>query len=172
MRNSWTVRPEEGVQAPSSCQGVGIRIRPAATLNADSLIAVATTDPSREVFAEQLAGEEHDRLRIRHAGVDQDGGKGRSAITSIPPAALMSNWLRRTGWGKTLDGANHHLLVALARLPSGTGRPIQIIDSTGTTVYKSSVRDEQRIASLTKAIDWLMDRCHDTLSHIDVFISR
>lgn len=85
MPNPWTIRLEDSVHAPASRQGIGMGIKPAPIPNADASISITTTDPSLKAFAEHLASEEHDRLRMRNAGVGHDGGTGPSTITSSPP---------------------------------------------------------------------------------------
>lgn len=147
----------------------GTQVAP--VIRAEAIPDTAVADIRLRAFAEQIVDEEHDRLRTRYGPPGQHKSEA-SAITSTPSANLMPSWLRRTGWDGILGGANRRLLVALTKLPSTACRPLRIVDAAGVPAYESPAADEQRLAVIVEAVDWLMDRCHDTVRHTDVSVRR
>lgn len=158
-RRSWLVKPEGPVGTPPPSPNAVAKEGPA-----------RNQDKTLRAFAERIALEEKNYLEMLPKY--NSGREAASAITSTPPPSLVSSWLRRTGRIQLFDGANRRLLFALTRLPSTTGRAFQIIDSAGQSIYDSPIADEQKLSRIVMAVDWLMDRCHDTLHHTDVSIRR
>jgi hypothetical protein len=162
VRHSWLVKPDGG----SSASPEGIPTQP------DCGTASAVTVNARlQAFTEQLAEEETNLLQAwRQSGQTMQGAG--SVLTDAASAALVTNWLRRTGWVATLDGANRRLLVALTRLPSSSCRGLRIADAAGALVYENPEADSQRLLRITDAVDWLLDCCHGTVRGTDVSIRR
>ena len=88
--------------------------------------------------------------------------------SSIDPS-FRTNWMRRTGWDKMLEGSRRDILICLTRLPCQAGSALILglsSDESGTQIYSSS-QDEQRLSYLMTAVDRLFDRCEDTVRHTD-----
>ena len=158
VRNSWIVKPLQGPTVP--------------ILQAGFPLDTAGTDARLQAHAEQIVSEERHRLRAEHGQSSPCGQDTVSTIRSAASSALMTNWLRRTGWSVLLEGVHKRRALTLCKLPSRACQPLRIIDSTGIVVYESSTADEQRLIRILLAADWLLDRCYDTVRHTDVAIRR
>lgn len=88
-----------------------------------------------------------------------------------PTPTLVKNWMRRTGWEVTLEGANRDVLVAL-RATRQVSCGSLILDVLDTAVIESPESDEHKLVAITAAFDRLLDRCHDTTLHTDVIVRR
>ncbi|KAF6807511.1 hypothetical protein CPLU01_15788, partial [Colletotrichum plurivorum] len=101
----------------------------------------------------------------------------RARLTSLFPAVdcgrqadpvLQTNWMRRTGWAETFEGARRDILAAMAELPASAGAAAT--SSTGFHLSQdgegnqlsSPPGDEARLRYIVSAVDELLDRCEDT----------
>lgn len=80
--------------------------------------------------------------------------------------ALMSNWIRRTGWLETFADVDRQLLSRLSSAPAKEGFPLSLADY-GKNHITSSVEDEMRLAILGNAVDRFFKRCEDTAINTD-----
>ncbi|RGP61048.1 hypothetical protein FLONG3_10653 [Fusarium longipes] len=110
-------------------------------------LPLRSADESARAFTEKIAEEEHGHLR----------GQIRAARRIAPQAptqpALLTNWMRRTGWEALFSNGYGDALVAL------TGCRIIGATGPGHCGYNPMIRK-------------LFDRCADTVRHTDVSVRR
>ncbi|KAK3898244.1 hypothetical protein C8A05DRAFT_47376 [Staphylotrichum tortipilum] len=96
---------------------------------------------------------------------DGSGGSG------LPDLALYTNWMRRTGWLETFDGASRDVLVRLT-LPPGSiergGDSLRLSAPGSKTRIWSSRKDKDRLGWIASALHGLQARCEDTARHTDL----
>jgi hypothetical protein len=109
---------------------------------------------------EQMHRDERERL-ISSQKVTNDMGSC--------DMALNTNWMRRTDWAETFDGADRNLLVQLAQIPHNTERNMTFGIYDGIAI-SSSRKDECQLSYLVTALDRVFDQCEDTVRHTDVSI--
>ena len=80
--------------------------------------------------------------------------------------ALMSNWIRRTGWLETFADVDRQLLSRLASAPAKEGFPL-FLAGHGSNQIASGIEDEMRLAVLGGAVDQFFERCEDTAINTD-----
>ena len=120
----------------------------------------ATTN--QRAILDKLCQTERDRLACSQA---QDNS------TRQPELALQTNWVRRTGWLETFDGANRDFLVRLAQPPclQSDGLRLSIPgDGADQRPIWSPYEDEVRLRRVALALHGLQDRCADTARHTHV----
>ncbi|KAJ9412506.1 hypothetical protein QL093DRAFT_2570579 [Fusarium oxysporum] len=93
---------------------------------------------SIQSFADQSLLEERKRL-----GLQPDTQATTSNDSTTP--ALLTNWMRRTGWDQTFEYAHCDIL---------------------TSLY--SAVDERKLRSIVLALDEMFDRCAETVRYTDV----
>jgi hypothetical protein len=86
--------------------------------------------------------------------------------TGIPDMALTSNWMLRTNWAETFNGADRQLLLRFTESPIANGQPLQL-GIHGTTALSSESGDERELVAIGDATDRFFDRCEDTALHTD-----
>jgi hypothetical protein len=101
-----------------------------------------------QTFTQQLLREEYGRLDKQSDSPRPDGS------STYASSALLTNWMRRTGWAEMFGKTRRDILVCLLQLPdaSGVARRLGIHDSI--TLY-SSATDECRLAVIMAALDRL-----------------
>ncbi|KAF6785961.1 hypothetical protein CSOJ01_15498 [Colletotrichum sojae] len=130
--------------------------------------------PSHEASTGQraLLAAAHDaeraRLASRLPAAATDEGR-------VDPA-LQTNWMRRTGWAGTFEGARRDILATMTQLPASmnSSAPLSTglhlgLDGEGDPLI-SPPEDEARLRCIVSAVDGLLDRCEDTIRHTDVSI--
>lgn len=80
--------------------------------------------------------------------------------------ALVSNWMRRTGWATTFARANRRLLSSLDQTPARDGHCLEL-GSYGSEVLYSSIEDERSLAIAAQAADRFFEQCEDTARHTE-----
>ncbi|KAK4232794.1 hypothetical protein C8A03DRAFT_39574, partial [Achaetomium macrosporum] len=147
---SWTQNGARGYWIAT--QGPSVRERQE---TASSWLRDQATTEQRAVI-DQLHQAERDRLAARSAAAQQTDG------TSTPDLALHTNWMRRTGWLRTFDGASRDVLVRLALPPCPEGDGLRL-NAPGNQVQIWSPReDEERLSRIASALRGLQGRCEDT----------
>ncbi|KAJ4131261.1 hypothetical protein NW765_017153 [Fusarium oxysporum] len=90
-----------------------------------------------------------------------------------PSQALLTNWMRRTGWERTFERADCPMLISLSALPtttlSGTANYLGIHNGQKLS---SPAADEYRVSSIATALDRLFDQCGKTVRFTDVSVRR
>ncbi|EAQ90199.1 hypothetical protein CHGG_06818 [Chaetomium globosum CBS 148.51] len=122
----------------------------------------ATTEQRAALDALHQAEREH--LAGRSATARQTDG------TSPPDLALQTNWMRRTGWLETFQGARRDVLVRLALPPCQEGDGLRLSAPGDETTIRSTREDEDRLGRVASALRGLQSRCEDTARHTDVSI--
>jgi hypothetical protein len=90
-----------------------------------------------------------------------------SAIdTGLDDPAVLTSWMRRTGWVELFDGVNRSLLYQLRTSPAVDGFGLSL-GHYGTQSLWSSVEDERYLATIGRAVDRFFDRCEDTARNTD-----
>ncbi|KAF6527780.1 hypothetical protein HZS61_008082 [Fusarium oxysporum f. sp. conglutinans] len=119
-------------------------------------------------FANQLLDEERKRLGLQSTSIELPAGG-----VIAPSQALLTNWMRRTGWERTFERADCPMLISLSALPtttlSGTANYLGIHNGQK---FSSPAADEYRVSSITTALDRLFDQCGETVRFTDVSVRR
>lgn len=132
--------------------------------------------PAEEVSArlrqrvEELHAQELQHLSNKdgkHAG----GGGQQTDKTSAASAALMSSWMRRTGWDDLFKDAHRDVLITLLTPPYTHSSSLRPAIHNGRTLV-SPAADEDKLRLMMAALDRLIDRCCDTIRHTDVSMRR
>ncbi|KAJ1672241.1 hypothetical protein EV182_007241, partial [Spiromyces aspiralis] len=110
--------------------------------DASSQLRDQATAEQRAAF-DQLHQAERDRLASRSASATSR----QTDSESLPDLALQTNWMWRTGWLKTFDGARRDVLVRLALPPCLEGRGLQLSATGDDVAIWSSREDEDRLGT-------------------------
>jgi hypothetical protein len=122
---------------------------------------------SIQCFADKLLHEERHRLGLYPTDLNP------LADADVAPAhALLTNWMRRTGWDRTFEGANSRILISLLTLPTTSSQPALYLGMHSGQELSSSVTDENKLLSIIGALDRLFDQCGETVRFTDVSIRR
>lgn len=105
----------------------------------------------------------HDIERRRLKRPEEDG---MTIEDEVDDPALVSNWMRRTGWLKTFAGADRRLLSLLDQMPAVNGRDLDL-GCYGKSMQYSSAGNERQLAMIGQAVDRFFDRCEDTVLHTE-----
>ncbi|KAJ3455480.1 hypothetical protein MRS44_016962 [Fusarium solani] len=118
-------------------------------------------------FADQLLHKERTRSELHSADLNPptDGDV-------LSTQALLTNWMRRTGWDRTLEGADCRILISLSSLPVPSSQPLYLGMHRGGHELSSSATDENRLLSIVAALDRLFDQCGETVRFTDVSVRR
>ncbi|WKT54091.1 Protein of unknown function DUF3505 [Fusarium oxysporum f. sp. vasinfectum] len=108
-------------------------------------------------FANQLLDEERKRLGLQSTSIELPAG-GDIA----PSQALLTNWMRRTGWERTFEHADCLMLISLSALPTALSRTAKYLGIHHGQKLSSPVADEYRVSSIIAALDRLFDQCGET----------
>ncbi|PCD22148.1 hypothetical protein AU210_015947 [Fusarium oxysporum f. sp. radicis-cucumerinum] len=104
-------------------------------------------------FANQLLDKERKRLGLHSSAIEVPAG-GVNASSQ----ALLTNWMRRTGWERTFERADCLILISLSALPKNI--PLETVKYLGMhnrQRLSSLAIDESRILSIVAALDRLLD---------------
>lgn len=129
------------------------------------IIPKKPNDPREEYIA--LLREQEEQFQSGKAiaqAIEND-----DAELSTP--ALLTNWMRRTGWLHTFRNSDRAALMSLSTLPIVGRGPLRVRMNDGTWI-ESLEFDERRLAMVVRALDRLFDRCADTVQHTDVSTRR
>ncbi|RSL82730.1 hypothetical protein CEP52_016890 [Fusarium oligoseptatum] len=126
----------------------------------------AFPDPIQRL-ADQLLHEECTRSELHSATLTPptDGD-------ALSAQALLTNWMRRTGWDRTFEGADCQILLSLSSLPVPSSQPLYLGMHRGGHELSSSATDENRLLSIVAALDRLFDQCGETVRFTDVSVRR
>jgi hypothetical protein len=119
--------------------------------------SVVEQSPWRKRRLSQIRKEELERAARRQHSIE---------VGEREDPLLSSNWMRRTGWTKLFLGTNRSILVALSR-PRTAHADGSDVDGEHGEGITFSAANERRLAVMSVAIDWFLDRCEDTLRHTD-----
>jgi len=106
-----------------------------------------------------LHNEERRRL-------SNEANKFSAIDTGLDDPAVLTSWMRRTGWVELFDGANRSLLYQLRTSPAVDGFGLSL-GHYGTQSLWSSIGDERYLVAISCAVDRFLDRCEDTARHTD-----
>ncbi|PNP50512.1 hypothetical protein FNYG_15955 [Fusarium nygamai] len=119
-------------------------------------------------LANQLLDEERKRLELHSSAIEVPEGR-----VNASSQALLTNWMRRTGWDRTFERADCPILISLSALPKTI--PLETVNYLGIhnrQRLSSSATDESRILSIVAALDRLLDQCGETVRFTDVSVRR
>ncbi|KAI8410918.1 hypothetical protein FOFC_07512, partial [Fusarium oxysporum] len=127
----------------------------------ESLQKQEDTDKDMQITIEdngpKLLDEERKRLGLQSTSIELPAGG-----VIAPSQALLTNWMRRTGWERTFERADCLMLISLSALPtttlSGTANYLGIHNGQKLS---SPAADEYRVSSITTALDRLFDQCEE-----------
>lgn len=119
---------------------------------------------SIQLFADQLLVEERKRLGL------QPSIQATTGDASTTPA-LLTNWMRRTGWDQTFEYAQWDILTSLSCLPSSSEQAFHLGIHKGQVLSSSAV-DERKPRFIVMALDGMFDCCAETARYTDVSIRR
>ncbi|KAF5975170.1 hypothetical protein FBULB1_7526 [Fusarium bulbicola] len=119
---------------------------------------------SIQCFANQLLDEERKRLDLQSTSIELPVGGDID-----PSQALLTNWMRRTGWEQTFGQADCLMLISLSALPKGTANYLGIHQGQKLS---SPIADEYRVLSIITSLDSLFDQCGETVRFTDVSVRR
>lgn len=128
-----------------------IRVGPAAGRSGNGPLQPAP-DPVQHL-ANELVDEERKRLGLRSSATGVLPG-----TVDVSLQALLTNWMRRTGWERTFERADCPILISLSALPEKI--PLETVNHLGMhnrQSLSSSATDESRILSIVAALDRLLD---------------
>jgi hypothetical protein len=123
---------------------------------------------SIQYFANQLVDEERKRLGLYSAVIEVPAGG-----TNASSEALLTNWMRRTGWERTFERADCPMLISLSALPKTV--PQETVNHLGMhnrQKLSSSATDESRISCIVATLDRLLDQCGEIVRFTDVSVRR
>jgi hypothetical protein len=89
----------------------------------------------------------------------------------VPEPAMMTNWIRRTGWEEMLRNARRDFLITLAELPAPRENSYILTIHNGEPIV-SSREDKRQLVNIMAAINRLFDRCNNTVRHTDNSLRR
>ncbi|PON20041.1 hypothetical protein TGAM01_v211085 [Trichoderma gamsii] len=141
---------------------------PSGTIAPAEEVSVLVRQRVEELYARELQYLSTD---AKHTAAAAAAAADDNSDASAATAALMSTWMRRTGWAGLIREARRDLLVALSALPSSRLGPLQLVEHDGRALV-SCREDEDRFSLMVAAVDRLFDRCCDTVRHTDVPIRR
>ncbi|KAL3595875.1 hypothetical protein FPOAC2_10245 [Fusarium poae] len=119
-------------------------------------------------FANQLLEEEQKRLGLHSAVVEIPAGE-----INASSQAMVTNWMRRTGWERIFECADCPILISLSALPKTI--PLETVNYLGMHKRQRlsiSATDESRISYIVAALDRLLDQCGETVRFTDVSVRR
>lgn len=105
----------------------------------------------------------HDKERRR---LSNKANEFSAIDTGLDDPAVLTSWMRRTGWVELFDGANRSLLYQLRTSPAVDGFGLSL-GYYGTQSLWSSVEDERYLVAISYAVDRFLDRCEDTARNTD-----
>ncbi|KAM5357973.1 hypothetical protein ACJZ2D_015716 [Fusarium nematophilum] len=107
IKRAWTVTPPRAPAPRGKGPGSSSPLRPA-------------PDPIQR-FADQLLRDERTRSEL-HSDSPNPHADGDAPSTQ----PLLTNWMRRTGWDRTFEGADCRILVSLSGLPTPSPHPLHL----------------------------------------------
>ncbi|KAI8411136.1 hypothetical protein FOFC_07730 [Fusarium oxysporum] len=119
-------------------------------------------------LANQLLDEERKHLGLHSSAIEVPAG-GVNASSQ----AMLTNWMRRTGWERIFERADCPILISLSALPKTI--PLETVNYLGMHKRQRlsiSATDESRISSIVAALDRLLDQCGETVRFTDVSVRR
>ncbi|KAI8411163.1 hypothetical protein FOFC_07757 [Fusarium oxysporum] len=122
-----------------------------------------------QVFAKELFVREQQYLSQQARGsLPQPTGR----TTSATDPALITNWMRRTGWEETFRNTRRDLIVAMAQCPpKENSGPLWLANYKDEALI-SSQEDEHKLTRMMAALDRLFERSNDTIKHTDISLRR
>jgi hypothetical protein len=120
-------------------------------------------------FANQLYHMERGRLELQ--STDQ---KPPPADNDASTPALLTNWMRRTGWDQTFESANCPILISLSTLllPVTSPQVALYLGMHDGQALGSSAADEHWLLPIVAALDRLFDLCGETVRFTVVSVRR
>ncbi|CZS75062.1 unnamed protein product [Fusarium graminearum] len=147
---------------------VAERVRVGAAKNRSGGRPLQPAPDSIQHLANQLLERELERLSLHSSAIRAPTG-GVNASTE----AMLTNWMRRTGWEQTFQHADCPMLISLSALPKAI--PLETVNYLGMHKRQRlsiSATDESRILSIVAALDRLLDQCGETVRFTDVSVRR
>ena len=115
--------------------------------------------PRRKPQVDRLIQEERNRLTSNEA-IPSTTDIGSDELT------LESNRMRRTNWLQTFRSANRSILRRLTLKPLAGAQAVALGAISGREITSSS-DTEQRLITISTALDRFFDRCEGTVRHTD-----
>jgi hypothetical protein len=136
-----------------SCTTTGHRVywvvAPGERTSDSQAALLADCSPRRTKRVAALHNEERRRLSNR--------ANEFSAIdTGLDDPAVLTSWMRRTGWVELFDGINRSLLYQLRTSPAVDGFGLSL-GHYGTQSLWSRAEDERYLAAISCAVDRFLD---------------
>ncbi|KAI8710743.1 hypothetical protein NCS52_01534000 [Fusarium sp. LHS14.1] len=152
IKRAWTITP--------------LRTSTQRFKKSDNRLLQPVPDPIQRL-ADQLLHEERTRSELHSATLNPptDGDV-------LSTQALLTNWMRRTGWDRTFEGADCQILISLSSLPMPSSQPLYLGMHRGGHELSSSATDENKLLSIVAALDRLFDQCGETVRFTDVSVRR